>query len=73
MSDAPCNQNTRHARTIRFLFDAIRDRGGHAAIDYCDGALVLVTTKPDTSNPDTWGKGAIPEPYNDSHVRIAEC
>ena len=66
-------ENTDHARTVRSLFDAIKKRGGRAAIDYYDGTLVLRTTQPDTSNPDTWGKGAVPEPYSDSHVRIAEC
>lgn len=62
--------NTR-ARQIRSEFEAIRARNGHAAIDFCDGELVLRCSRP-SEDREEWGKTAVPKPY-DKWVRLAEC
>lgn len=63
---------TRTARALKAQFEAIRARGGHAAIDFRDGEIALRCTQP-TSDPETWGRGAVPQTYNDDWVRLVEC
>jgi hypothetical protein len=62
---------------LKLVFDSIKARGGHAAIDFKNGELVLLCTKPspDTSEWDTseWGRGACPQSYSAEWVRLAEC
>ncbi len=60
------------ARKIARQFDDIKKRGGHAAIDYKNGDLMLNTSQP-TSDPLTWGNGQVPQTYTDEWVRLAEC
>lgn len=60
------------AREIAAQFRAIQERGGHAAIDFRNGELVLRCTQPQP-NPKTWGRGAVPQPYTQEWVRICEC
>lgn len=47
------------AREIAKNFDDIKERGGHAAIDYCNGEIALRCTMP-TSDPKTWGGAQCP-------------
>jgi hypothetical protein len=60
------------AQHLKLVFDAIKARGGHAAIEFKNGELVLLCTKP---SPDTseWGRGACPQSYGAEWVRLAEC
>lgn len=60
------------AQQAKIVFDAIKARGGHAAIDFKDGELSLICTKP---TPDTsdWGRGAVPQSYGDGWVRLVSC
>jgi|GEM_PF-4481359 len=60
------------AQQAKIVFDAIKARGGHAAIDFKDGELALICTRP---TPDTsdWGRGAVPQSYGDGWVRLVQC
>lgn len=60
------------ASEIAEQFRAIQARGGHAAIDFCNGELALVCTQPQP-NLASWGRGAVPHPYADNWVRLCEC
>ena len=62
-----------NAFIIRALFDEIKARGGHAAIDYKDGELVLTCSKPDFRDKSTWGRGTVPQTPNNEWVRLNEC
>lgn len=60
------------AQQIKHMYNVIQARKGHAAIDFKDGELVLVCTKP-TPELKTWGVGAVPQSYGDDWVRLVEC
>lgn len=64
--------STDKARHILMQFEAIRTQRGHAAIDFRNGELVLMCTKP-TDNPKTWGRGAVPMTMTGDWVRLVEC
>lgn len=60
---------------IAETFEAIRKQGGHAAIDYKDGQITLVCTKPNNAqreNKKAWGRGALPQAFP-GWVRLAKC
>lgn len=61
-----------NAFAVSILFDQIKARGGHAAIDYKDGDLVLTCTKP-SSDTSQWGRGAVPQLPGEDWVRLVEC
>lgn len=63
---------SKQAQSLVFQFQAIRERGGHAAIDFRDGEIMLTCTKP-SSDPATWGAGAVPQAYTGAWVRLVEC
>lgn len=66
------NTSSKQAHIIKATFDQIKSRGGHAAIDYKDGEIMLACTKPGPEQ-DTWGRGSLPQTYSDSWVRLVEC
>lgn len=61
------------AREIARQFEEIKARGGHAAIDFCNGELVLQCTRPDWQRPETWGRGAAPQTMDARWVRLTVC
>ena len=60
------------AQSLKHLFDKIKERGGHAALDFKDGELTLQCTKP-SKDPDSWGKGSVGQPFGDDWIRLAQC
>lgn len=64
---------THEAAHIATIFEQIKARQGHAAIDFGpNGALTLQCTKPDYCDSETWGRGAVPQPWAD-WARLVEC
>lgn len=70
MSDMTSSQE---AATLVATFEAIRARGGHAALDFCDGQMVLQCAFPDWGRPETWGQGEVPPTRGASWVRLMVC
>jgi hypothetical protein len=62
-----------YAKKIFDDYETIRKRGGHAAIDYRHGELVLQCTKPLNDELKTWGRGAVPMEYTPEWVRLVQC
>lgn len=58
---------------IAIRFEEIKARGGHAAIDFHNGELVLQCTRPDWKRPETWGRGAAPQTMDARWVRLTVC
>ena len=54
-------------------FEEIKARGGHAAIDFYNGELVLQCTRPNWQRPETWGRGAAPQTMDARWVRLTVC
>lgn len=60
------------ALSVMNAFEQIKKRGGHAAIDFDSGQLLLMCTKPNLDDKSIWGCGAPPVPHPKA-VRIVEC
>jgi hypothetical protein len=60
------------ALKIATTFQEIKSKGGHAAIDYKDGEIVLHCATP-TDNMENWGFGEVPAKWSDDWVRLVEC
>jgi hypothetical protein len=64
--------STQEARGIVHLYREIAERGGHAAIDFREGEIVLQCTRPGDDTA-LWGRGAVPRTDSDEWVRICEA
>lgn len=64
--------STEYASHIAEQFKLIQRRGGRAAIDYHNGELALMCTRP-TDKSEDLGAWCCPQPYTVDWVRLISC